>query len=564
MLRLHVACLHCRSAFQSSLVQVVKKLHCPFCHLSFPFPNLSQEEPLWLVLRGSRKVGPFTHDHLVELVRSNQLAPKDRLLAMGATESVPASAVPGLFASMGDSSDVLSCSSPTTPEGPLSVRGIKVKVNFSLTLGDFQILRKLGAGGMGAVYLAVQRSRNQTVAIKVLSETLAGNDTFINRFYREVLTLSSLEHPNVVRFIGAGQEKGIPFFAMEYIEGISTAHLVKRQGRLSIPDALYIIRQSAEALGYALKQKIVHRDIKPENIMITRAGQIKLADMGLAKSLEDDLNLTDTGAALGSPKYMAPEQSRNAKNVDHRSDIYALGGVLYHFLTEDVPFKGGTPMELLLAKEHQVFTPARRINPEVSARLDLIIDKMLAREPKYRYQSYGELLRDLATLGMTGSELSQELTQALPTDTAEPPTDLIEILLVDDDFETDVRLARQALEENNIPSNLVVVKDGAEARAFLRREGKYLLAPHPHLIIFGTNLNPSDSLLTLQEVNRNEALRNIPLVLLADSPEIGRFFEEHGIEVNLVLSRPDQPNQFDHLFKSVQGLCLTVVEERHA
>ena len=270
---------------------------------------------------------------------------------------------------------------------------------------------------------------------------------------------------------------------MEFIEGFNIATLVKQRGKLSVGDALYIISQSAEAMGYAFAQKIVHRDIKPENIMITRLGHVKITDLGLAKPLDEtDLDLTDSGTGLGSPKYMAPEQSRNAKQADHRSDIYALGGVLYFLLTAEEPFKGASAMELLLAKERKGFPPARRLNNEVPARLDLLIDKMLAKEPKYRYQSYADLIHDLQNLDLTNAKLSFDPSQLLPVDQVLPSSHLVEILLIDNELD-DVGLVKQALEENRIPSNLVVVKDGAEARAFLRREGKFLLAPSPGLFI---------------------------------------------------------------------------------
>jgi serine/threonine protein kinase len=401
---------------------------------------------------------------------------------------------------------------------------------------------------------------DRLVALKVLADSLAEKQTLVNRFFREVTVLASLDHPNIVKFLGAGQEKGIPFLVMEFIEGFNTATLVKQRGKLSVGDALYIIRQSAEAMSYAFAQKIVHRDIKPENIMITRLGNVVITDLGLAKPLDEtDLNLTDSGTGLGSPKYMAPEQSRNAKQADHRSDMYALGGVLYFLLTAEEPFKGASAMELVLAKEKKMVPPARRLNNEVPARLDLLIDKMLAKEPKYRYQSYADLIHDLQNLGLTNAKLSFDPSQLVPVGQVLPSADLVEILLIDNDLD-DVRLAKQALEENGIPSNLVVVRDGAEARAFLRREGKFLFAPSPGLIIFGSNLNLVDSLLTLEEIKISATLCFVPLVMLANSSETGRFFESHGYHVNVVALTQSDQSQFNNLFKTVQGLCLTVAE----
>ena len=578
MFRLTISCCHCSKGFLGPVTQETRELVCPHCCLGIPFPNSPPGEALWLVALNKRKVGPFSMAHLSELATSGQLGRGDMLLLQGKNKWVEAKSVPGLFPLPKDeetpklvafspaqkvSEDIFDAPDTHTPLGPLSMKGIKVRMNFSLTLGDFQILRKLGAGGMGAVYLALQRSMGRQVALKILSDTHAGKETFVNRFHREVFILAGLDHPNIVKFIGAGQEKGLPFFAMEFIEGFSASALVKQTGKLAVGDALHIIQKSAEALSYAFANKIVHRDIKPENIMITRQREIKIADMGLAKSLENaDLDLTDSGSTLGSPKYMAPEQSRDAKHADQRSDIYALGGVLYYLLTAEEPFKGTSALELLIAKDKKLFIPARRLNPEVHSRLDLLIDKMLAKDPKYRYQGYAELLADLTTLGMTNDRLNMDPAQAMPAINAELASDLVEILLIDDDLD-DVRLAKQALEENHIHSNLVVVQCGAEARAFLRHEGTFALAPLPHLIIFGCNLNPADSVLTLDEIKISDTLSKIPVVMLAHSTETAEFFESRGYQVQVVVNVPEDPSQFDSFFKSVQGLCLTLVDVKH-
>jgi serine/threonine protein kinase len=428
-----------------------------------------------------------------------------------------------------------------------------------LTLGDFQVVKKLGSGGMGAVYLAYQRSTQRPVALKLLSEELAKQASFVDRFRREAAVLATLQHVNIVTFIGAGEEKGIPFFAMELVEGFSAGLLVKVKGKQTVPDALFIVRQCAEALAYGHAYQIVHRDIKPENIMITRLGHIKIADLGLAKSLQQDLDITDTGVALGSPKYMAPEQSRNAKYADHRSDIYSLGGVLYYLLTGQAPFPGSTAMELLLAKERGRFASPRRLNTEVPKRLELIIDKMLAMEPRYRYANCAELIRNLDSLGLIPDHLGFNPIQVVPIESFQPRYDLVEMLMIHDDPE-DIRLARQALEENSIPSNLVVVKDGMEGRAYLRREGKYVLAPQPDLIIIGRNLHSLDTLATLEEINSSDTLRAIPLIVLSNTPDAVQFLQSHGFQVSLTVNKPEDVNQFDDLIKSVQGLCLTVLE----
>ena len=325
MLHVQIACSHCQKAFLGTFTQVASEIPCPHCQLAVPFPNALPGESLWFVAKAQRKVGPFSKRHLTALAASGQLTPADMVLRQGAPKWQDAGSLSGLFPAIqdeeppklvtdlpipGSSSDIFDEAPSATPQGPLSLKGIKVRMNFSLTLGDFQIFRKLGAGGMGAVYLAQQRSVDRLVALKILSDTHAEKETFVNRFHLEVAILATLDHPNIVKFIGAGQEKGIPFFSMEFIEGFSTAALVKQKGKLAVGDALHIIRKTAEAMSYAHTHQVIHRDIKPENIMVTRLGEIKITDLGLAKSLgEMDLGLTDTGTGLGSPKYMAPEQA---------------------------------------------------------------------------------------------------------------------------------------------------------------------------------------------------------------------------------------------------------------
>src|SRR5262249_21613680 len=161
---------------------------------------------------------------------------------------------------------------------------------------------------------------------------------------------------------------------------------LRRQGKLAVGDALHLVLATAAALQHAHEQNLIHRDVKPDNILLTRKGVVKVADLGLAKARSEDLDLTRTGTGAGTPYYMAPEQARNAKYVDGRSDIYALGCMLYCFLVGKLPFEGDTALALIQAKEVGKFPPVRKSVPEVPERLDLIIDKMLAKNPQHRYQ----------------------------------------------------------------------------------------------------------------------------------------------------------------------------------
>lgn len=273
-------------------------------------------------------------------------------------------------------------------------------------LGDFKLIKKLGQGGMGEVFLARQLSLDRDVALKMLSRKLASTPTFVERFVKEARLMARLDHPNIVRGYAVGEDQGFHYVAMELIDGQSMQVWLKQLGKLSVGDALHVAIRVADALQHAHEINLVHRDIKPDNLLVTSKGVLKVSDLGLAKDLEEDKGMTQSGVGLGTPYYMAPEQARNAKHVDGRCDIYALGSTLYHFLAGTQPYKADSTVELLLLKETKSFTPIRRLNAEVPERLSLIIDKMMARDPKHRYQNCEELLKDLHSLNLASPTLS--------------------------------------------------------------------------------------------------------------------------------------------------------------
>lgn len=273
-------------------------------------------------------------------------------------------------------------------------------------LGDFRLLKKIGQGGMGSVYLAHQISLDRKCALKVMSPSIASNKEFVARFIREARAMAKIEHPNVVRCYAVGEEKGINYVAMELIDGSSMQDWIDTKEKFELGDALHVTIVCAQALAHAHKMKIIHRDIKPDNILVTKNGAVKLADLGLAKATDEDQSMTQSGTGLGTPLYMPPEQARNAKHVDLRSDIYALGCTLYKLLTGTTPFKAESTLELILTKEKGKFTPAAKLNKAVPEKLDLMIDKMIAKDKDHRYQSCDELLNDLLPLGLENQTLS--------------------------------------------------------------------------------------------------------------------------------------------------------------
>jgi serine/threonine protein kinase len=277
-------------------------------------------------------------------------------------------------------------------------------------LGDFKLVKKLGQGGMGEVFLAHQISLDRQVALKVMNKQFSKQENFVKRFKREAQTMAKLNHPNIVQGYAVGEESGLLYLAMELVKGHekgrSLQDWMNNLKKLEVGDALHVVLIIADALKYANEMSLIHRDIKPDNMLITEKGVVKLSDMGLAKATDEDMSMTQSGTGLGTPYYMPPEQAADAKHVDHRSDIYALGCTLYYFLTGELPFKGTSAMELIMAKTKGSFTRARSLAKEIPERLDLILDKMIAKDPKTRYQSYDELIRDLQSLGKANPTLS--------------------------------------------------------------------------------------------------------------------------------------------------------------
>lgn len=267
------------------------------------------------------------------------------------------------------------------------------------TLGTFSVIDKLGEGGMGTVYRAEQPSRQRQVALKVISPNVAQRPGFMQRFQREVRVMGKLEHPHIVRYLAAGEgPNGLIYLAMELVEGGSLGDWIRKLKTIPVDDVVVVGLATARALQHAHDQGLVHRDVKPDNILLTCDGSVKLADLGLAKATDDDTGLTQTGIGIGTPLYAAPEQTRNAKYADARSDLYALGGVLYHALTGKPPFPGQTLFEVIKAKESGTFPPPSQVRGKVPPALDRIILRLLAKLPEHRYPSCLELIEELSLL----------------------------------------------------------------------------------------------------------------------------------------------------------------------
>ena len=268
------------------------------------------------------------------------------------------------------------------------------------TLGDYQILRRLGVGGMGQVYLARQLSLKREVALKLLRDELNKNQTALLRFQAEAEAVAKLNHPNIVHIHQMGEAEGLRFMALEYVEGRNLRDHLARKGPPDLPVTLSIIRQVVLAIQQAHEQGIVHRDIKPENILVTRKVEVKVTDFGLSRYFAGEtpaLNLTQSGVTLGTPLYMSPEQVQGHA-VDHRSDIYSLGVTCYHLLAGEPPFRGATAFDVALKHVQDQPQPLGELCPDLPADLCGMVHKMMAKSPDDRYSSAREILRDISKI----------------------------------------------------------------------------------------------------------------------------------------------------------------------
>lgn len=268
------------------------------------------------------------------------------------------------------------------------------------TLGDFHVLRRLGQGGMGQVYLAEQLSLKRKVALKIMRADLAANPTALKRFKAEAEAVARITHANIVQVYFIGEADGLHYMALEYVDGRNLREYLAKKGPPEPLLALSIMRQVAAALQRASELGIVHRDIKPENILLTRKAEVKVADFGLSRIFAGDqqpLNLTQSGVTMGTPLYMSPEQVQG-QEIDPRTDIYSLGITSYHMLSGEPPFKGQTALEVAMKHVQGDPVPLNDIRPDLPAELVAVVHKMMAKEPANRYQNGRELLKDLTRL----------------------------------------------------------------------------------------------------------------------------------------------------------------------
>ena len=261
-------------------------------------------------------------------------------------------------------------------------------------LGEFKILSLIGVGGMGQVYLAEQTTLKRQVAVKVLPKQIVQEKAATARFEREAMLAAQLAHPNIAQVFTIGKHEGHHYVAIELITGGDVAAMMKERGRIPLDEAVAVIRQALLGLAEAHGKDIIHRDIKPQNLMVTSAGIVKITDFGLARALAADSSLTASGAVLGTPLYMSPEQAEG-EEVDVRTDIHALGATFYHMICGRPPFQGGTPLSTLLKHLTDPLPSPKELDPDIPDDLCAIIEKLMAKKREERYQTCEEALADL-------------------------------------------------------------------------------------------------------------------------------------------------------------------------
>jgi serine/threonine protein kinase len=301
--------------------------------------------------------------------------------------------------------------SPSPPNDPLSLAGILVREGLmtrwqadqflqgksrGFQIGKYNILDRLGSGGMSCVYLCKDRTLPLRVAVKVLPKSMADDETMLKRFYREARATATLDHPHVIHAYAIDQTDQFHYMVMEYVDGKSLEEIVQKDGPLSVGKAVKYIRQTALGLQYIHESGLIHRDIKPGNLLLEYAkDSIKILDMGLARFFNDNEELLTRGV-LGTVDYFAPEQTMDSHAVDSRADIYSLGGTMAFLLTGSPPFEGGTVIQKIQGHRRLDPRPIRAIRPDVPEAVVTIILKMMAKDPAQRYQNLGEVWQALA------------------------------------------------------------------------------------------------------------------------------------------------------------------------
>lgn len=446
----------------------------------------------------------------------------------------------------------------------------------SLRVGNYDLLDRLGAGGMGTVFKARHRRMKRIVALKVLAANLSGNPLFVKRFQREVETIASLGHPNIVMAYDADEADAGHFLVMEFVNGRDLAACIEREGAFSLPRAVNCILQAARGLAYAHSQDIIHRDIKPHNLLLDDTGAVKITDLGLARLNHGaggpaaGADVTMAGGAIGTADYMPPEQALDATTIDHRADIYSLGCTLHFLLSGKPPFSGPTIMAILLAHQGAPVPALRSLQPETPERLEALFQNMLAKEAAQRTQTMAEVVAELEaiaaalppdtthsnqTVELPGGLLGPALSTAqLSGSTLElPPENLpasaeISVLVVEPS-RVQASIIRNHLQEQS----LSVVGTAANGVAAVEEARKL----HPRAVVSALHL-PDMTGLELAQMIRAEFPANAPgFILVTSEAAEAETASLGGLHRVQLLPKPFTPAQLSAAITQVTGASTT-------
>lgn len=432
-----------------------------------------------------------------------------------------------------------------------------------LLIGNYLVLDKLGAGGMGTVYKAQHRRMKRIVAIKVLSRNVAQSEKFVQRFQREVEAVARLSHPNVVMAHDADEAEVGHFLVMEFVNGRDLATIVQEGGPLPLPDAIDCTLQAARALQYAHEQGIIHRDVKPANLLRDVSGVVKLADLGLArfsdamgKSPDEAAALTQAGAIMGTVDYMPPEQALGLTTIDHRADIYSLGCTLWYLVVGKPPYQGSSLMAILLQHREGKVPSLREQRKEIPPALDDLFRRMVAKKPEDRFASMAEVVRILE--GLRNASVGATAPTPGPSATASPPPAPTSLSAgtVDISNQT-VDLAPVAVAETTSTTVLLAEPSRSQAviiRGYLQKLGNQMLAmastgqaafesaleKRPGVIISAMHLPDMTGVQLAQKLRAEPTLSTTGFVLIASATD--------GNEADLLSTVPHAirlPKPFD-------------------
>ena len=318
----------------------------------------------------------------------------------------------------------------------------------------YEVVRSIGEGGMANVYLGYDTILDRNVAIKVLRGDLSGDEKFVRRFQREALSASSLSHPNIVEMYDVGEDNGIYYIVMEYVEGQTLKQLLKRRGNLTLSETIDIMLQLTDGMAHAHDSYIIHRDLKPQNIMIQDDGQIKITDFGIAMAL-NSTQLTQTNSVMGSVHYLPPEQA-TGKGSTIKSDIYSMGIIFYELLTGSLPFKGENAVEIALKQMKEPLPNLRDDNPSIPMSVENVILKATAKNPKNRYSDSRAMHDDLLTV-LDDSRINEEKYQ-YPYPEVEETTKAIKKLEEKKEEEEEEEIASKIEEkEDKISKRIIII-----------------------------------------------------------------------------------------------------------